>query len=341
MGDDAGLWFSQSTTELHSEWWFLMSAGARVAWMMLKAHVKAAAVSQKRPNRAPRTSPAVAAIQWNLQRSEVEEMEATAIEAGALMIDGSCWVVTDVSVFQSERTRQRYQQTDESTEPAICPPNDDKPSQTTTDVPGVSVCPPNDVTVGQTPPSLSHATVTGTDTGTESLREEQQDRAPSEPSGDAGAPPSGQQQGSETTCHPFWVEASQHPDELVRKLCHQAWLVAKFRAHPPDKMRYIEDVLAREREHAPSDECLKDEIRDFGIYWQAQGHIRNAGTWWLTFGNWCKKNHGKWALAKEKATRKPAPKNVSGQNLKESVDDVVARRTANQGITTQGAPGAS
>lgn len=79
-----------------------------MAWIMLKAHVKANAFSQKQPNRAYRILPASSAYQWRVEREDVEAMETAATLSGKLTIEDGIWEVTDRLIFQSARTAERF-----------------------------------------------------------------------------------------------------------------------------------------------------------------------------------------------------------------------------------------
>lgn len=93
---------------MDAEWFFFLSAGARLAWIYLKAHVKAEPMSQKQPNKAHRLEPNVAAHRWNLPLPDVEAMEAAALSSGGLSIEGKVWVVADKLAFQTSRTKERF-----------------------------------------------------------------------------------------------------------------------------------------------------------------------------------------------------------------------------------------
>jgi len=101
------LWFRQDTTELEAPWLFFLSSDAFRAWVMLKMYVKRAAVSQKAPNRAQRMDPKVAAHTWRVTPDSIQELEAAALDAGALTIEEGLWIVTDKSCFQSPRSAER------------------------------------------------------------------------------------------------------------------------------------------------------------------------------------------------------------------------------------------
>lgn len=105
---DTTPWFCQHLAELTDEWFFFLPTGSRIAWIMLKAHVKANAFSQKQPSRAYRIPPATSAYQWRVSREDVEVMESSAINAGKLLIEDGVWEVRDRLIFQSARTTERF-----------------------------------------------------------------------------------------------------------------------------------------------------------------------------------------------------------------------------------------
>lgn len=118
------LWFRQDAHELSKEWFFFLSAEARIGWMMLKAYVLEASVSQKRPGVAPALEPTVAAHKWRVSVEAIHELMAAATKAGEFQQNDAEWHVIDRAAFVSERTLAKI----DSAEKPVDNDSEDKPN---------------------------------------------------------------------------------------------------------------------------------------------------------------------------------------------------------------------
>lgn len=146
------------------DWVFFLSPGAFRALMYLIVRAKQES-SQKNPGRCQRMTPKKAAHDWRVAPEDVIEMERAAMEGDEpfLRIEGDEWVVTDLRIFQAQRTEQRQTAWERDNLNGLSPSDDENAQGETNvadDVPNEevgSVCPtnapespPNDENVGRT-----------------------------------------------------------------------------------------------------------------------------------------------------------------------------------------------
>ena|SRR3990167_9118431 len=79
-----------------SPWLFVLSEGSQLAWIKLLCHVKVWGVGGK----CKSLSPIVAAKKWGVGEESVTKMLQAAITDGALLVDGSAWLLVNWDKYQ-------------------------------------------------------------------------------------------------------------------------------------------------------------------------------------------------------------------------------------------------
>ncbi len=259
MSDDR--WFRQNTQELVREWFYMLDAETRLAWVYVKAHIRDHAPSQKQAGRAKALSASVAARMWNIGAEAVQAVIAAAIAAGELREVDGWWELCDRSIVVSESTIRRESQPQEREVSEVPPIEDDQSELAVFDGQTES----NGVTALHLKSFENICSepchVTSTSTNTQKL-----------------TPPNGvvsKKQGV-TVKPPWWAD---HPDPLVRELCD---LAAAELGYPsqlwddvgPTTASGVEAVLRQVREVATAAGANDDAVRRVVVQWASS--IRGA-----------------------------------------------------------------
>lgn len=91
-----GRWIRVDLDIFNSEWLFVLSAGARLAWVQLLLYTKANGTG----GRVKSMRPQVAAHQWMIGDEDVRQMLQAAENDEALVVDDGEWIVMNWSEYQ-------------------------------------------------------------------------------------------------------------------------------------------------------------------------------------------------------------------------------------------------
>ncbi len=88
-----------------SAWLVVLSASARLAWVLLLGYCKGSGSS----NKVKRLDALVASRMWFIGEEDVRQMEQAAINDGALVIEDGHWIVTNWAEYQDDSTNAERQ----------------------------------------------------------------------------------------------------------------------------------------------------------------------------------------------------------------------------------------
>jgi hypothetical protein len=110
-------WVKLNTGWMDSEWLNVLSADARLAWVLVLCHVKAHGLG----GRAKAVSPAVFARTNLISEEGVTQMLRAAESNGAIVTEDGCWIVTGWAKHQQDGTAAERQKRYRESKAAVTP----------------------------------------------------------------------------------------------------------------------------------------------------------------------------------------------------------------------------